>query len=71
MPTFGFAGSATPGFPCESWAYQSLVTSVGLPCSLTMSRTTRASMPSAIIFVLLVTLITLRFTDPSEESTTR
>ena len=58
-------------FPCESCAYQSLVTSTGLPCSRTMSLTTRASMPSAIVFVLSVTLITWRCLEPSEESVTR
>ena len=46
--------------PAESWAYQSSVTSTGSPFSVTVSRTTRASTPLAIIFVLSVTSTTMR-----------
>ena len=42
-------------FPALSWAYQSSVISTGAPFSVTVSRTTRVSIPWAIIFVLSVT----------------
>src|SRR5919112_2997889 len=42
-------------FPALSWAYQSSVISTGAPFSVTVSRTTRASILLAIIFVLSAT----------------
>jgi hypothetical protein len=42
-----------------SWAYQSSVISTGAPFSVTVSRTTRASIPLAIIFVSSVTSTTI------------
>ena len=45
-------------FPSESWAYQSSVISTGTPFSVTVSRTTRASIPFAIIFVSSVASMT-------------
>ena len=45
-------------FPAESWAYQSSVTSTGVPFSLTVSRITLATTPLAIFLVLLVTSTT-------------
>jgi hypothetical protein len=36
-------------FPSESWAYQSRVSSTISPSVVTVSRTTRASMPSATV----------------------
>lgn len=56
--------------PFESCAYQSSVTSVGLPWSRTTSRTTLARTPSAISFVRRVTVITWRWVDPSARSVT-
>ena len=53
-------------FPSASWAYQSSVTSVGTPSSVTTSRTTLASTPFSIIFVLSVTVTTTRWSAPSE-----
>src|SRR4029453_2449461 len=45
-------------FPSESWAYQSSVTSTGVPCSLTVSRITLATTPLAIVLVFCVTSTT-------------
>jgi len=50
--------------PAESWAYQSSVTSTGSPFSVTVSRTTRASTPLAIIFVSFVTSTTTFSCEP-------
>jgi hypothetical protein len=46
--------------PSESWAYQSSVTSTNCPSSVTTSRTTLASTPFAIFFVLFVTVTSTR-----------
>jgi len=51
--------------PFLSCAYQSSVTSTGLPPSLTTSWTTRAVTPLAIRFVLSVTVTTTRCLVPS------
>ena len=50
--------------PAQSCAYQSFVTSTGLPSSVTTSLTTLAVMPFAISFVFVVTLTTTRARDP-------
>ena len=51
--------------PSESWAYQSSVTSTGSPFSVTVSRTTRASTPLAIVLVSSVTSTTTFYCVPS------
>jgi len=52
--------------PALSWAYQSKVSSMTpLPASETVSRTTRAVTPLAILLVLLVTVTTTRPFVPS------
>ena len=65
---FSYSVVASPRYqmlPSESWAYQSSVTSTGSPFSVTTSRTTRASTPLAICFVLSVTVTTTFCSVPS------
>ncbi|MGI8511673.1 MAG: hypothetical protein ACR2NH_03500 [Solirubrobacteraceae bacterium] len=57
---FSYSAVASPRyqmFPSESWAYQSSVTSTGAPRSVTTSRTTRATIPLAMVFVRSVTVM--------------
>ena len=58
---FSYSVVASPKyqmFPALSWAYQSSVTSTGLPFSVTLSCTTRAVTPLAIFLVRSVTVTT-------------
>ncbi len=64
---FSYSAVSSPRYqtlPDASWAYQSSVTSTRWPFSVTTSRTTLASMPLAIIFVLSVTVTSTRFSVP-------
>ena len=51
--------------PAVSWAYQSTVSSISLPSSVTVSRTTAASMPFASRLVSDDTVTTTLTTAPS------
>ncbi len=51
--------------PRRSWAYQSNVSSTSCPSSVTVSRTTRATMPEATRLVRFVTLTTTFCRAPS------
>ena len=65
---FSYSAVFSPRYqtlPSPSWAYQSSVTSTSSPFSVTTSRTTLASMPLAIIFVLSVTVTSTRCSVPS------
>ena len=58
---FSYSAVSSPRYqtlPSESWAYQSSVSSTSSPPSVTVSRTTTASTPFAIVFVLSVTSTT-------------
>ena len=61
---FRYSAVSSPRYqmlPSASCAYQSSVISTGSPSSVTVSRTTRASIPFAIIFVSSVTSTTTRW----------
>jgi hypothetical protein len=67
---FSYSAVSSPmyqTFPSESWAYQSSVISTAslVFVSVTTSRTTRASTPFAIRFVLLVIVTSTRCSAPS------
>ena len=65
---FSYSVVSSPRYqmlPSASWAYQSSVTSIGSPSSVTTSWTTRASTPFAICFVLFVTVTTTFCSAPS------
>ena len=63
LASFPFSNSAVSSpryhtLPSASWAYQSRVSSTSSPSSVTVSRTTAASMPLAIWLVLVETVTT-------------